>query len=545
GGPALRRFLELTGDLPPGPAGPGEGEQYAGELVTGLRRFQQRHGLEPDGVLGRRTRAALRVPFTKRVRQLELALERLRWLPDLRHESFLLVNIPDFTLYAFDAARGTSGLPSRWMRVIVGRAVDTETPIFDEWMRVVIFRPFWNVPTSIAQRELLPQAREDTAWAGRQGYDVVRAAGPEDGPALPATADALDSVAAGTFRFRQRPGPQNALGRVKFIFPNAEAIYLHDTPERGLFARERRDFSHGCIRVEDPAWLAWWVLRDQPAWVPDSVAAALAGPAVPRKVRLTAPLRVIIFYATAAVGPDARVAFYEDVYGHDQALERALAAGPLPAADRAGVEVDEARGGIVPHAAQPEPEAGLPEAGEGDAGDAQVHRLPPEVEAVGRLAAAGAAQHLVGGARPVAGEDLEGRGGAEPGAHRGEQVEEGGVDRVHVAGAEVAQEPVGLRLGLRLGRPAHQPGEAQGLAGVGVNEVEHPDARAGRRGEEPASGDRGEAGRGQGGEEMAAVGVRHRLGFRTGRGEATGTGALSEPPRPDPSPRIPDSRPEA
>jgi murein L,D-transpeptidase YcbB/YkuD len=324
GSPALRRFLELTGDLAPGSREPAEDSTYTGAIVTGVRRFQERHALEPDGIIGRRTRAALQVPFAARVRQLELALERLRWLPDLRGQSFVLVNVPDFTLYAFDAARGTSGLPSRWMRVIVGRAVDTETPIFDEWMRVVVFRPYWNVPASIARKELLPPARRDLAYLGRNGYDLVRAAGPEDGPAVPVTPEALDAVAAGSLRIRQRPGPQNALGRVKFLFPNAENVYLHDTPSRGLFARERRDFSHGCIRIEDPAWLAAWVLRDQPGWDADSVAAAMAGPPVPATAPLTAPLRVIIFYATAAVRPDARVAFYEDIYGHDRALERAL-----------------------------------------------------------------------------------------------------------------------------------------------------------------------------------------------------------------------------
>jgi murein L,D-transpeptidase YcbB/YkuD len=198
------------------------------------------------------------------------------------------------------------------MRVIVGRAVDTETPIFDEWMRFVVFRPYWNVPSSIARKELLPPARRDLAYLGRNGYDLVRAAGPEDGPAVPVTPEALDAVAAGSLRIRQRPGPQNALGRVKFLFPNAENVYLHDTPSRGLF------------RIEDPAWLAAWVLRDQPGWGADSVAAAMAGPPVPATVPLTAPLRVIIFYATAAVRPDARVAFYEDIYGHDRALERAL-----------------------------------------------------------------------------------------------------------------------------------------------------------------------------------------------------------------------------
>jgi len=324
GGPALRRFLELTGDLEPGSLEPAEDSTYTGAIVTGVRRFQERHALEPDGIIGRRTRAALRVPFTARVRQLEMALERLRWLPDLRGQSFVLVNVPDFTLYAFDAARGSSGLPSRWMRVIVGRAVDTETPIFDEWMRFVVFRPYWNVPSSIARKELLPPARRDPSYLGRNGYDLVRATGPEDGPPVPVTPEALDAVAAGSLRIRQRPGPQNALGRVKFLFPNAENVYLHDTPSRGLFARERRDFSHGCIRIEDPAWLAEWVLRDQPGWDADSVAAAMAGPPVPATVPLTAPLRVIIFYATAAVRPDARVAFYEDIYGHDRALERAL-----------------------------------------------------------------------------------------------------------------------------------------------------------------------------------------------------------------------------
>lgn len=324
GGPALRRFLEAMGDLDPATREAAEDSAYAAALVTGVQRFQGRHGLEPDGIVGRRTRAAFREPLSTRIRQLELSMERLRWLPDLRGESFLLVNIADFTLYAFDAARGSSSLPSRWMRVIVGQAARTETPVFQDWMQYVVFRPYWNVPRSITLGEVVPKALRDSTWLGRNGYDLVRAGGPEDGPAVAGGGDALDLAAAGVLRIRQRPGPGNALGRVKFIFPNDENIYLHDTPEQALFSRERRDFSHGCIRVEDPAWLAGWVLRDQPEWNAEAVAEAMAGPPVPRTVHLTVPLRVIIFYATAAVRPDAKVAFHDDVYGYDRVLERAL-----------------------------------------------------------------------------------------------------------------------------------------------------------------------------------------------------------------------------
>ena len=324
GAAQLARRLQALGDFPDGAAPPSE-PRYAGDLVEAVRRFQIRHGLAADGVLGARTFAALNVPLPRRVRQIELALERLRWLPPLGSQRFLVVNIPAFHLFAFDSTGG-SGIPSLDMRVIVGKALDTRTPVLMEQLRYLEFQPYWNVPRSILIQEILPQLRRHPRYLRDHGMELI---GPRDrvsGDAI--TPDVLRRLDTGTLRVRERPSPRNPLGRVKFVFPNAADVYLHGTPDTALFARQRRDFSHGCIRVERPADLAAWVLRDQPAWPRDSVQAALAAKPT-RRALLARPMPVILFYTTAVVGPRG-VAFYDDIYGHDRRLDEALRAGPTP-----------------------------------------------------------------------------------------------------------------------------------------------------------------------------------------------------------------------
>jgi L,D-transpeptidase YcbB len=320
----LRRRLALLGDLEED--APVEDTVYVGTTVEAVQRFQERHGLEPDGVIGPATLSALNVPLAHRVRQIELALERLRWLPPLGRQPFVVVNIPGFRLFGFDSAGGT-GAPSFSSRVVVGRALDTETPVLYELMRYTEFRPYWNVPRSILVNEILPQLGRDPEYLRRHRMEVVGSADRSLGDSV--TDDVRRRLARGELRVRQLPGPSNALGLVKFVFPNAASVYMHDTPDTELFARSRRDFSHGCIRVEDAAALAVWALRNPVEWGPDQIEAALAGPGS-RRVFLRRPMPVAVVYATAVATPSGDAWFFADLYGHDRELDELLRTPPSP-----------------------------------------------------------------------------------------------------------------------------------------------------------------------------------------------------------------------
>jgi len=321
GAAALQRRLAALGDLPVD--APPPGDRYDAALVDGVKRFQVRHGLEADGALGNTTLAALNVPLAQRVQQLELALERLRWLPDLGGQPFIGINIPMFRLWAWDPAPPAAQLID--MGVVVGRALNTQTPVLLEQMRYLVFRPYWNVPRSIVRNEVLPALARDPGYLKRHDMEIVRGAGDTTQPVEASSSENLALLRQGVLRVRQRPGPQNSLGLVKFIFPNDANVYLHDTPATQLFGRARRDFSHGCVRVERPGALAQWVLRDQPKWTRERIEAAMAGPASLR-VDLVRPLPVILFYVTAMVMPaDPSLRFAQDIYGHDARLVRALA----------------------------------------------------------------------------------------------------------------------------------------------------------------------------------------------------------------------------
>lgn len=319
---AMHRRLVAFGDLPADTPRPSDAAVYEGALVDGVKRFQIRHGLDSDGVLGKDTQAALHVALASRVRQIELALERLRWLPHLSGDRFVGVNIPMFHLWAWDSIP-PSGAPSFGMDVVVGRALNTRTPVFVEEMRYVIFRPYWNVPPGILRREILPAIERDPDYLRQRDMEIVRGAGDDAQPVM-ATAENLALLRRGLLRVRQRPGPKNAMGLVKFIFPNDENVYMHDTPAQELFSRTRRDFSNGCVRVENAVALAEWALKDQPEWTRDRILAAMNG-SQPRRVNLTRPIQVILFYITAVVMPeDGTIRFAEDIYGHDTRLDRAL-----------------------------------------------------------------------------------------------------------------------------------------------------------------------------------------------------------------------------
>ena len=319
---ALHRWLVALGDLPADTPAPSEPSTYGGALVEGVKAFQVRHGLEANGVLGKDTQAALHVPLSWRVRQIELALERLRWLPHLGDKRFVAVNIPMFRLWAWDSIP-PDGTPSFQTGAIVGRALNTQTPVFVEEMRYVIFRPYWNVPPSILRHEILPALERDPDYLQRHDMEIVSGPG-DDARPVPVTAESIAGLRQGKLRVRQRPGPKNALGLVKFVFPNDYNIYLHGTPAPELFKRARRDFSHGCVRVEDPVALAEWVLKEQPEWTRERILAAMNGNQ-PRRVDLTRPIQVILYYITAVVMPeDGTIHFAEDIYGHDTKLDQAL-----------------------------------------------------------------------------------------------------------------------------------------------------------------------------------------------------------------------------
>jgi L,D-transpeptidase YcbB len=287
-------------------------------LSDALRRFQSRHGLAEDGLYGPATRRALQMTPAERARQIELTLERLRWTPLLQGPRMIVVNIPEFRLRAYEVVNGQVQVKLE-MRVVVGRALRHQTPLFDEDMRFIEFGPYWNVPASIARQELVPQLRRDPARLAREDFEFVGPGGAVDRAVTP---ERLDAVLAGSWRLRQRPGLHNALGGIKFVFPNRDAIYLHHTPATGLFAQARRDFSHGCIRVEDPVGLAGFALQGLPGWDAAAIRETMAN-AHSRTVNLPQPVPVLIGYGTALV-KDGRMHFFDDVYGHDRTLDAAL-----------------------------------------------------------------------------------------------------------------------------------------------------------------------------------------------------------------------------
>lgn len=297
---------------------------YAGAIVEAVRRFQDRHGLDADGVIGSRTWMALNVPVEQRVRQLELSLERLRWLPEMHEGPFLLVNTPAFQLHGFESP-GRMLSPSLSMRVVVGRATESDTPVFSDEMRYIVFRPYWYAPRSIIQDEFLVELQADPDYFTKHDLEVIDGRGEQSAVVVPATPENLELLRAGRLAVRQRPGPKNSLGLVKFIFPNSHAVYLHDTPSRSLFVRQRRDFSHGCIRVQDPVALARFVLRDQPEWTVEAIEAAMHKGEDRRTVSLRRPVPVYIVYLTAMARAGGELLFYEDLYGHDTELALALA----------------------------------------------------------------------------------------------------------------------------------------------------------------------------------------------------------------------------
>ncbi|BDW99702.1 L,D-transpeptidase family protein [Maricaulis maris] len=316
----LRARLVATGDVAPAEEGQ-DIEVYDDALEAAVRLFQRRASLDSDGVVGARSLIQLNLTAADRVDQLEANLERWRWLPEDMGRRHIRVNIADFSLEA-----RADGVVERRHDVIVGRLF-RRTPVFTGSMSYLVVNPWWETPPSLAVRDKLPAFRADPSAVERLGFQVIDRSG---AIVDPATINWAETPASGfPYRLRQAPGPLNALGEIKFMFPNPHNVYLHDTPTRGLFAQTRRDFSSGCVRVADPLALAQWVLQETPDWTPARLSQVAATDNETR-VQLARSVPVHILYFTAVPDETTGVRFVDDIYERDGNLIAAMEMAPPP-----------------------------------------------------------------------------------------------------------------------------------------------------------------------------------------------------------------------
>jgi murein L,D-transpeptidase YcbB/YkuD len=318
----LGRFLQTIGDIPLTTQLDPNATIYDGALVEGVKHYQDRHGENPTGNLDTRTINELNTPPWVRIAQIKLTLERWRWIPRSFNAPPVVVNLPEFRLRAMNP----DGTVSFYKNVIVGKAYGHKSPVFEKEIQYVIFRPYWEVPSSIQRNELLPHIHKDPNYVAKNNFQVVTMKG-EVVTESAVSADVLEGIKAGRLRIRQKPGPSNSLGLVKIIFPNPDNVYLHGTDEPKLFSQDERDFSHGCIRVEQPADLVAWVLRNTPGWNLERVKATMNGDQENLQVNLVTRIPVLIVYGTAAVNEENQIRFFDDIYGYDADLQKSLAAG--------------------------------------------------------------------------------------------------------------------------------------------------------------------------------------------------------------------------
>ena len=316
----LAARLRLLGDLPQG----GSFDSYSGDLVDGVKRFQGRHGLATDGKLDGATLRELNTPLSARVQQIDDALERWRWMPAEFQWPPVVVNIPEFRLRAYSEDHQLA----LSMNVVVGKAAPTQTPVFTNDIQFIVFRPYWNVPPGILRRTVIPGIMKSGGYLARERFEVTDSGGRVVAP----SDDLVAGLRSGKYFVRQMPGPTNALGLIKFMFPNTYSVYLHSTPSTELFSRSRRDFSSGCIRLEKPAELASFLLRNQldgqQPWTVALVQKAMDSGKDNRQVNLTVKVPVLLLYVTAVAEEDGTVHFFDDIYGHDKRLDAVLAKGP-------------------------------------------------------------------------------------------------------------------------------------------------------------------------------------------------------------------------
>ena len=318
----LGQFLQIIGDIPAGTQLNPNATIYEGALVDGVKHFQGRHGETPTGNLDVRTINELNTPPEVRIRQIKLTLERWRWLPHSFSQPPVVVNLPEYRLRAYNP----DGTVAFHKNVIIGKAYGHKSPVFQKEIQYVVFRPYWDVTPTIQRSEIVPHIQKDPSYIAKHNFEVVTPQGEvvTDNQVSP---EVLEGIKSLHLMVRQKPGKTNSLGLVKIIFPNPDNVYLHGTDVPELFSQDVRDFSHGCIRVEKPAELAAWVLRNNPGWDLERVRATMHGDKDNLQVNLTTRIPVLIVYGTAAVNEENQIRFFDDIYGYDAELEKALAAG--------------------------------------------------------------------------------------------------------------------------------------------------------------------------------------------------------------------------
>jgi murein L,D-transpeptidase YcbB/YkuD len=316
----LGRFLQVIGDIPAGTQLNPNAIVYDGALVAGVKHYQDRHGETPTGNLDARTIDELNTPPAVRIRQIKLTLERWRWIPHSFPQPPVVVNLPEYRVRAMNP----DGTVAFYKNVIIGKAYGHKSPIFEKEIQYVVFRPYWNVTPSIQRNEIVPHIQKDPHYIAKHDFEVVTPQGEvvTDDQVSP---EVLEGIRSLHLMVRQKPGDTNSLGLVKIIFPNPDNVYLHGTDAPELFSPDVRDFSHGCIRVEKPADLVAWVLRNNPGWDLERVKATMNGDKNNLQVNLVTRIPVLIVYGTATVNEENQIRFFDDIYGYDAELDKALA----------------------------------------------------------------------------------------------------------------------------------------------------------------------------------------------------------------------------
>jgi L,D-transpeptidase YcbB len=316
----LGRFLQTIGDIPAGAQLNPNATIYDGALVAGVKHYQDRHGETPTGNLDTRTINELNTPPAVRIRQIKLTLERWRWIPHSFPQPPVVVNLPEYRVRAMNP----DGTVAFYKNVIIGKAYGHKSPVFEKEIQYVVFRPYWDVTPSIQRNEIVPHIQKDPNYIAKNNFEVVTPKGEvvTDNQVSP---EVLEGIKSLHLMVRQKPGDTNSLGLVKIIFPNPDNVYLHGTDVPGLFSQDVRDFSHGCIRVEKPADLVAWVLRNNPGWDLERVKATMNGEKNNVQVNLVTRIPVLIVYGSATVNEENQIRFFDDIYGYDAELDKALA----------------------------------------------------------------------------------------------------------------------------------------------------------------------------------------------------------------------------
>jgi L,D-transpeptidase YcbB len=292
---SLKKRLQLTGDM----QGQDSTQFFSDSTQSGVKNFQRRHGLTPTGIVDNQTLQELNVPALQRIKQILINMDRARWLPQQQDGNMIIVNIPAFTLHVMDGKDEVFN-----MDVVVGKE-GHNTRIFTGTLSQVVFNPSWKIPGNIVEKEILPEVEKDPDYLEKEDMEITGK-----------TEDGLPEI-------RQKPGPKNALGKIKFLFPNSYDIYFHDTPAKGLFKKDKRAFSHGCIRLSKPVQLAQYLLRDQRGWDLSKIKKAMASEEE-KPVPLKKPVLVLITYYTTWVDEKGILNFREDIYDHDLELSRKM-----------------------------------------------------------------------------------------------------------------------------------------------------------------------------------------------------------------------------